>query len=328
MADPRESARFHLTPDEVGQTLLAALRRWLPGQSWSALRRLIAARRVVVSGALSLDEGRRLTLGEVVEIVSRPFEPPPRDADVRIAHLDEDFVVVEKPSGMTTLRHPSQRAWPAARKALQPTLDEVVARLLAAAQRDPKGARRRSKSRVYAVHRIDRDTSGLLVFARTPQASESLIGQFAEHTVERVYQAIVAGHPAAQRIETRLVRDRGDGLRGSTTDPAAGKPAITHLRPLEAIGPWSLVECRLETGRTHQIRIHLAEMGHPVCGDRKYVGPFQGNIATDTSGTRRLALHAAQLGFAHPRTGQRLRFEMPLPKDMQSLLTHLRRAKT
>jgi 23S rRNA pseudouridine1911/1915/1917 synthase len=244
---------------------------------------------------------------------------------------------------MTTLRHATERNWPAARKALQPTLDEVVGRLL---QEKERVGRQRGKARqphadagqkIISVHRLDRETSGLLVFARTRQAADALIEQFSAHTVDRVYQAIVVGHPLARRIATQLVRDRGDGLRGSTTEPTAGKPAVTHIRPLERIGDYSLLECRLETGRTHQIRIHLAEIGHPVCGDRKYAP--RADVAIDDrskhSGCSKqpgccgpLALHAAELGFTHPRTGERVKFEMPMPKELQKFLDRLRAGAT
>jgi 23S rRNA pseudouridine1911/1915/1917 synthase len=302
--------------------LVAALRAWLPGSSWSDARKLLRARRVLVNRALSLDEGRRLTEGEIVEIADRPQAPPPRDEDVKIAHLDRDVIVVQKPSGMTTLRHKAERGWPEARRRLQPTLDEVVTRLLA----NQPGARigkRRNRPWLKAVHRLDRETSGLLVFARMPEAAEKLIAQFAEHSADRAYQAVVIGHPAAGRIETRLIRDRGDGLRGSATEPNVGKPAVTHLRPLEQLGEFSLIECRLETGRTHQIRIHLSELGYPVCGETKYRHPLGGEPIGDQSGAPRLALHAARLGFTHPGTGERVEFEMPMPRELEKFLERL-----
>ena len=310
---------FEVTSTEAEQTLIAALRGWLDGKSWGEVRKLVRARRVLVNGALSLDEARKLTAGERVEIAAQPQAPPPTDEDVLVRHADPDLIVVEKPAGMTTLRHAAERRWPEARKLLQPTLDEGVVRLLARAEAPRhKHLARQKRPRVRAVQRLDRDTSGLLVFARSPAAEQGLIEQFSRHTVERVYHAVVVGHPVAQRIETRLVRDRGDGLRGSTPDPTAGKPAITHIRPLEPLGDYSLIECRLETGRTHQIRIHLSELGHPVCGDAKYGGD-------DRSQAPRLALHAAALGFVHPSTGERLHFEMSWPSDLQKFVARLRR---
>jgi 23S rRNA pseudouridine1911/1915/1917 synthase len=164
-----------------------------------------------------------------------------------------------------------------------------------------------------------------MVFARTAEAERGLVQQFRRHTTQRRYVAIVHGTVEARTIESRLVRDRGDGRRGSTTLPEAGKRAVTHVRPLEKLGRYTLVECRLETGRTHQIRIHLAEEGHPLCGEKVYGKPLRGKAMEDRSGAPRLALHAAELGFQHPVTGEPMRFEMPLPPDFEAFLDRLRR---
>lgn len=151
--------------------------------------------------------------------------------------------------------------------------------------------------------------------------------QFRKHTTQRRYLAIVEGHVEAQTIETRLVRDRGDGRRGSTDKPNVGKRAVTHVKPLEDLDGYTLIECRLETGRTHQIRIHLSELGHPLCGEKVYRKPLGGKPIPDRSGAPRLALHAASLGFQHPISGKPLYFESPLPKDLTKLLERLREAK-
>jgi 23S rRNA pseudouridine1911/1915/1917 synthase len=157
--------------------------------------------------------------------------------------------------------------------------------------------------------------------------------QFKAHTTHRRYLAVARGRVEAQTIESRLVRDRGDGRRGSTDDPHTGKRAVTHVRPIEFFDLsrdeiYTLVECRLETGRTHQIRIHLAERGHPICGERVYHQPLFGKPLADNSGAPRVALHAAELGFAHPITGEQMRFEMPLPKDLQQFIERLRRSSS
>src|SRR5439155_2870714 len=130
-----------------------------------------------------------------------------------------------------------------------------------------------------------------------------------EHSIDRAYLAIVLGDVAEQTIESRLVRDRGDGQRGCTSQPDAGQRAVTHVRPVEQLREHTLIECRLETGRTHQIRIHLSEAGHPLCGDTVYRGPRNRKLLPDRSGAPRLALHAAELSFDHPVTGERLHFE-------------------
>lgn len=337
---------FHVDDADAGQTLVSLLRRWQPGLSWSAAKGLLESRRVAVNGGMCLDTGRRVRAGDVVHLYAHPRTPQPTAADVELLYWDDDLVVVVKPALMTTLRHREERHWPAARKNLQPTLDEVLPRLLAEAEgegvrrphrrpggRVPPRSRRPRLPRLRAVHRLDRDTSGVMVFARTESAERHLVEQFKAHSIERVYRAVVRGRPSAQTIETLLVRDRGDGLRGSLPadappeQTAAGERAVTHIRPLESLGDYSLIECRLETGRTHQIRIHLSEIGCPVCGDPLYHRGPPGAPLPDDSGAPRLALHAARLAFTHPRWGQRLEFETDLPADLQRFVRRLRRLK-
>ena len=180
--------------------------------------------------------------------------------------------------------------------------------------------------RVRPVHRLDRETSGLMVFARTAAAEKHLGQQFRAHSIQRRYVAVVQGVVESQTIESRLVRDRGDGRRGSTSLPNAGKRAVTHVRPIERLGDYTLIECRLETGRTHQIRIHLAENGHPLCGEKVYGQPLFRPRRADTSGAPRLALCAVELGFVHPVTGEAMQFEMELSPDLAEFVERLRRA--
>src|SRR5439155_6447218 len=151
--------------------------------------------------------------------------------------------------------------------------------------------------------------------------------QFRTHTVLRRYLAIIPGSLRSQRIATRLVRDRGDGRRGSTKLPGVGKQAVTNIELVEELAGYSVLSCRLETGRTHQIRIHLAELGHPVCGEKVYNRKPGGQVEENRSGAPRLALHAAELGFTHPVTGQALHWTMPLPADLQVFLDRLRVGK-
>ncbi len=132
------------------------------------------------------------------------------------------------------------------------------------------------------------------------------------------------GYVSPQRIASRLVRDRGDGRRGSTTNPGLGKETVTFFDVAERLPGYTLLSCRLETGRTHQIRIHLAELGHPVCGDKVYNHKPNGEVRPDQSGAPRLALHAAELGFRHPVTREELHWSMPLPTDLQTFLERLR----
>ena len=322
---------FHLPTGYKNTPLSNALRELLPELSWSQIKRLIQQRRVQVNGNLCLDEVRRVQAGDVIRINEHSLPAPVTVKDVRLVHVDDQVVVIDKPSGVTTLRHPREQQWSDQRKQLQSTLDELVAELLAREQApEPEWTRRRAPDKpnlhVRPVHRLDRDTSGLMVFARTPEAEVHLIRQFKKHTVDRAYIAIAHGDVAEQTIETLLIRDRGDGLRGSTTDSQAAdaERAVTHVRPLESPPGYTVVECRLETGRTHQIRIHLAERGHMLCGEKTYVRSLGGEAVDDTSGAARQALHAAVLGFEHPTTGRRLQFVSPLPRDLMQLLERLR----
>jgi 23S rRNA pseudouridine1911/1915/1917 synthase len=164
----------------------------------------------------------------------------------------------------------------------------------------------------------------LVVFARSVPAERGLGKQFHAHTVTRRYWTIVPGSVAPQRIATRLVRDRGDGRRGSTTLPGVGKEAITHVDVVERVPGYTLLSCQLETGRTHQISIHLSEFGHPICGDKVYAHRPDGTVIPDASGAPRLALHAIELGFVHPVNGESLHWTMPLPDDLQAFLQRLR----
>src|SRR5262249_33649429 len=148
--------------------------------------------------------------------------------------------------------------------------------------------------------------------------------QFHAHTVQRRYLAIVPGRVESQTIRSRLVRDRGDGRRGSTRLPGVGKEAITHIEVIEWLPGHTLLACRVESGRPHQIRIHLAEHGHPICGERVYQRKLGEEPWPDLSAAPRLALHAAELGFLHPITGATLRWTMPLPPDLQRFLEQLR----
>jgi 23S rRNA pseudouridine1911/1915/1917 synthase len=181
------------------------------------------------------------------------------------------------------------------------------------------------KPRLRIVQRLDKETSGLVVFARTVDAERGLGMQFRKHTVTRRYLAIVKGIVTPQTIRSTLVRDRGDGRRGSTMLNNTGKEAVTHISVVERLPGYTLLSCKLETGRTHQIRIHLAELGHPVCGERVYNRKFNGEPIPDDSGAPRLALHAAELGFKHPITDEAMHWEMPPPDDLREFLAQLRK---
>jgi 23S rRNA pseudouridine1911/1915/1917 synthase len=313
---------FDPTPisvEQAGLTLAAYLRQRVAGLSWSAVRKLVEARRVRIDGELCLDPARRLREGVVVELLARPAPRPRQPEMVHLRYLDEHLVVAEKPSGINTVRHPAERDWADERRSLSLTLEDVVVRLIAEQERSGK----ESRPRLRIVQRLDKETSGLVVFARSALAERGFGKQFHAHTVTRRYLAVVPGQVRPQRIASWLVRDRGDGRRGSGQS-GQGKEAITHVEVVERLRNYTLLSCRLETGRTHQIRIHLAELGHPVCGEKVYNHRPDGSVREDHSGAPRLALHAVELGLVHPVTQAAMHWEMPLPPDLEALLTRLR----
>ncbi|HXG10206.1 MAG TPA: RluA family pseudouridine synthase [Gemmataceae bacterium] len=316
------SRSFVVSRARAGQTVAALLRRHL-GISSSEARRLVQERRVRLAGKPCLNPTWRAAAGQRID-VETPTRGQPRQKGTEpiIRFADEQVVVVEKPPGLTTMRHPEEAAefGARARRFLPPTLADLLPNLLA----EHAGPRRGRPVPVFAVHRIDKETSGLVVFARTRLAVKHLGRQFREHTIERRYLALVRGQAKDQRIESWLVRDRGDGRRGSSGQPGVGQRAVTHVKVVEQLGDYTLVECRLETGRTHQVRIHLAEAGTPLCGERVYDRPLHGKPLPDDSGAPRVALHAAFLAFDHPTTGKRMKWTSPLPPDLAAVAARLR----
>jgi 23S rRNA pseudouridine1911/1915/1917 synthase len=331
---------FLMTRAEAGRTVAKVLCAAL-GQPWWAIRHLLKRQQVRLGGKIVHQPSQRVRAGQRLEILFsdrsavgprdskrrarhkregvRPASSPP-GISLTIRHADEQVVVVDKPAGLTTVRHAGDmaEAGERARRFLPPTLVDLLPPLL--------GRSAGGKGRfLRAVHRLDRDTSGLVVLARTPNAERHLGLQFRAHTIERKYLAIVRGRAKSERLESFLVRDRGDGRRGSSSTPGIGQRAVTHVRVLEELGNYTLVECRLETGRTHQVRIHLGERGTPLCGERVYDRPVHGAPLPDGSGFRRPALHAAGLAFDHPATGKRTKWTSPLPRDMAKLLARLKR---
>jgi 23S rRNA pseudouridine1911/1915/1917 synthase len=316
-------APFAVLPAEAGHTLAKVLRSRLGGPSWTEVRKLIAARRVKVGDAICSDDARRLKENEVVVLLEHP-KPLPKVAHPErlvLRHLDEHVVVVEKPAGVNTVRHPAELEWSEQRRQLDPTLEDLTQWAIA----HRLGRQPKDLVRLRIVHRLDKETSGLVVFGRSGLAEKELGLQFRKHTVVRRYLAVVGGTLQPQTITSRLVPDRGDGRRGSTTLPGVGKEAITHVSIEEPLRGHTMLSCRLETGRTHQIRIHLSESGHPVCGDKVYVRKPNGEMFDDKSGAPRLALHATELGFEHPATNEHLHWSMPLPPDLAKFVDGLRK---
>ncbi|HLW64496.1 MAG TPA: RluA family pseudouridine synthase [Gemmataceae bacterium] len=317
----RNTHSWLVSPEQAGQTLAAVVRSHLPGQSWKQVRQHILSRRVKIGDELCLDPARRVNEGETIAFLNQSAKLP---RAVRhplvIRYLDEHVVVVEKPSGISTVRHPAEREWDVKRRELSPTLEDRVQAAIASQQHVPL----RLLPRLRIVQRLDKETSGLVVFARSPLAEVELGRQFRKHTVIRRYLALIPGFLPAQTIRSRLVRDRGDRRRGSTNLPEVGKEAVTHIEVAERLPGFTLLSCRLETGRTHQIRIHLAEAGHPICGERVYNRRDNGEIMADESGAKRLALHAIELGFVHPVTEAPMHWTMEMPEDMRELIESLK----
>lgn len=307
----------------AGKTLAAVLRSMQPQLSWSRIEKQVARSDAFVNQVACLDAARRMKQGDLVAIRSGGTPRVNWLEQIRVLHVDHHLAVVDKPSGLTTERRPEERNWPARRKALQPALDELLPQLLADSRTKNRPSPR-AAGKIILVHRLDRDTSGVMVVARTKEAAEHLTSQFRRHSAQRVYRAVVNGHPGDVTIKSRFVRDRGDGLRGSVDSAPVGKEAITHVHELERIGPYALVECRLETGRTNQIRIHLAERNCLVSGDLKYNRRLDGSRIDDFSEAPRLALHAMELEFLHPVSQQTLRFVSPWPDDLDRWLNGLR----
>jgi 23S rRNA pseudouridine1911/1915/1917 synthase len=315
---------FVVTHRETGNTLAAVLRTHLR-LSWSEARRLVREGKVRLGGRPCLDPAQRVKKGQRLDVLqpgrkNQPLENVKSRSGIHIRFADDQVVVVDKPVGLTTMRHAEEAAefGNRARQFLPETLADMLADLLA-------GGRRGKRLLVRPVHRLDKETSGLVVFARTVEAERHLGRQFRAHTIERGYLALVRGRAQSGRIESYLVRDRGDGRRGSSAQPGGGQRAVTHVQVVEELGDFTLVECRLETGRTHQVRIHLGESGTPVCGERVYDRPLHGKPLPDGSGFPRPALHAARLGFEHPKTGKRMSWTAPLPRDMKDLLIRFRK---
>lgn len=333
----------------AGKTVAAVLRDRYK-LSWNQAKRLVEGGHVRVAGfpcndvAKRIKRGNRIWIREgTVEVpatlkeakappkakstppapkpptakpAAKPIEPLPFSPEI-VVYSDDSVVVVNKPAGLTTQRHAEEIAEFGDRgKAYLPkTLADFLPRLLGS-----------PNVRVIPVHRIDRDTSGLVVFARTVEAANHLTRQFRKHTADRRYLALTRGVPNAGRIESVLIRDRGDGRRGSADSASAGdgKRAVTYVKVLEQFDQFAYVECRLETGRTHQVRIHLGEASTPLCGERVYDRPREGRPVADGSRAERPMLHAARLGFVHPETGEKVSWDVPPPADFQAILARLR----
>ena len=223
-------------------------------------------------------------------------------------HEDGHIVVIEKPEGVSTV--------PYERKETGTALD-----LIREAWR--RQGKRATVTPLYIVHRIDKDTSGLVCFAKTKLAERGLHRVFKEHLADREYIAVAHGHARHGRIESRLIENRGDGLRGSTQRTQEGQQAVTDVEVIERLRGATLCRVRLQTGRTHQIRIHLSEQGNPLVGETVYIRDLLRRGGKPIP-CERLLLHAATLGFDHPVTGGHLHFTAELPPEFVACVEKLR----
>ncbi len=303
-----------LSADQAGWRLDRALAATFPLLSRERLKALVSAGAVTLAGQAVRDPALKVKGGEAVGL----SVPAPRPAGARaqaialdIRFEDPHLLVVDKPAGLVV--HPA--AGNPDGTLVNALLHHCAGRLSGIG----------GVARPGIVHRIDKDTSGLLVVAKTDRAHAGLADQFRQHSIGRRYLALVAGVPAppAGRIETNLARSPVNRQKVAVVAPPRGKHAVTHYRLLESLAGAALVECRLETGRTHQVRVHMAHIGHPLLGDPVYGQGRMGNKLKDM-GFRRQALHAAGLTFRHPVTKEILSFESRLPDDIQALFRALR----
>ena len=266
--------------------------------------------------------------GDVIRFVMpyrrRGLEIIPQDIPLDIVYEDDDLLVVNKPAGMVV--HPGHGHF-------ESTLVNALAFHLGISQ----GPEAEDERMGILVHRIDKDTSGLLVVAKNDETQLNLARQFFEHSIDRVYVAVVWGNLKEDEgtIDANIGRDPNDRLRFRVyDDPEKGKHAVTHYRVLERFGFVTVIECRLETGRTHQIRVHMSSIGHPLFNDPRYGGTeirngtvyvkYRQFIQNCFALCPRQALHAQVLGFVHPRTRERIRFEAGMPEDMLALIAKWR----
>ncbi len=308
-------------PGEGGLRLDRWLAARLPQLSRTRLQALVEAGEVTVGGRRRAP-AYRLRVGETVSVRLPPPAPrslAPEPIPLTVVFEDEHLLVVDKPAGMVV--HPG---------AGHPS-GTLAAAVLAHA---PSVAAVGGPGRPGIVHRLDKGTSGLLMVAKEPGTFQALVKQLASRSVSRGYLALVHGEMAesAGVIEAPIGRHPHHRIRMAIYPTGRGKTAVTHFTVLERFSGFTFVEAKLGTGRTHQIRVHLASLGHPVVGDEMYRRRSTPRIPDPTlsalvDGLDGIALHAATLGFVHPITGQRLEFVSPLPKRIERLLSHLRSAR-
>ncbi|MEO7096072.1 MAG: RluA family pseudouridine synthase [Polyangiales bacterium] len=289
---------------ETPNVTLAAFVKAKTNVANSVAKRQIETGKVFVDGAVITEVAHRLEAGQSVEVKANAPKPFDATREGVLVYDDAHVVVIDKPTDVNSVPYEDEKSGTA--------MDLIRG----AWRRQGKPA---TSVPLHVVHRIDRATSGLLMFAKTKQAEMGLAAPLRAHSLERMYRCVAHGTVMTQRIESYLVPDRGDGMRGSTKRIDQGKRAITHVTADRALVKATLCSVRLETGKTHQIRIHLAETGHPLVGETVYIRDYEergGKLLT----SGRLMLHAATLGFEHPVTGERVSLSSELPPDFMAVV--------
>ena len=302
-----EKLMFTIEEQQIGKRLDAFLSENIKGQSRSYIQKLIEQEAVLVKGKPS-KSNYKLRIGDNVEVCIPdpvPLDVIAEDIELNIVYEDEDVIVLNKPQGMVV--HPAHGNY----------TGTIVNALLSHCD-NLSGIN--GVMRPGIVHRIDKDTSGLIIIAKNNEAHVSLSEQLKEHSITRRYNALVEGVVKMDEgtIETMIGRNPRNRKEMSTV-PQNGKRAVTHYTVLERFENYTLIEARLETGRTHQIRVHMAHIGHPIVGDPVY------GFKKQKFHTEGQLLHARVLGFIHPRLGEYKEFEAPLPDYFTSILSKIRK---
>ncbi len=314
MNDPRAGI---VLPEQDGLRLDRVLAELFPDHSRTALVRLVETGQVRVDTAVASKASQRATAGQKIEIdfpLPVPVSAEPQDLPIRVLHEDEDIVVIDKPAGLVV--HPAAGH-----------RDQTLVNALLFHVRDLSGVG--GELRPGIVHRLDRETSGVMVIAKNDDAHRKLTAAWNTDAIRKEYMAIVYGTPRKPKgtIDAPIGRDPRDRKRMAIVK--SGRQAITDYEVIERLHGVSVVRCRLHTGRTHQIRVHMKHLGHPIVGDPVYSGPQWRGIPDKRmqhalESMKRQALHAARLTIIHPRSGERMTFEAPVPEDMRELIRALR----
>ena len=307
-----------MAPSQAGLRLDRWLAESLPELSRSRLQALIDQGALRSGEAVVDSASRKVKDGETFSLTvppAAPALPQAQDIPLDIIYEDDDLIVIDKPAGLVV--HPAPGS-------PDGTLVNALLHHCAGSLSGIGGVKRPG-----IVHRIDKDTSGLLVVAKNDRTHHGLAEQFAEHSIDRIYNAVVWGAPMPRHGEVEGPIGRNPADRKKMAIVPGGKPALTHFKVISAFGEYAaLVECRLETGRTHQIRVHMTSIGHPLVGDQLYgKNRAKSRVPEPTKSLLttfpRQALHAKTLGFHHPISGKKLQFESKIPSDFNDLIKSL-----